>query len=156
MGKKNEGSGSYILTGMIFTASARRLARSFAKDGEPITKNPQAVPLYYLVSHAAELFLKALVLGHGLPIQQKHNHDLMGLLGEAEKFGLKVSARTRKVLEELSPVHKQHSLRYSVFIVEKVVFQSTEQEVFEMLKELQRLRMKMGTSTTAERAERLP
>jgi len=30
------------------------------------------LPLYYLVSHAAELFLKALAASHGLLIQWEH------------------------------------------------------------------------------------
>jgi hypothetical protein len=139
MPKQPESAATYILSAQIFTKSAERLAKCFADEKWQISNTPQAVPLYYLVSHAAELYLKALVVSHGLQIQWEHNHDLVGLLGELESIGVKVTTASRKVLEELSPEHKGHSLRYDAFFLGKGGFQSNEKQLFTMLEELGRL-----------------
>jgi hypothetical protein len=139
MPKQPEDAATYILSAQIFANSARRLAKCFADENWQITKIAEAAPVYYLVSHAAELFLKALVVSHRLPIRWEHNHDLVGLLGELEVIGVKVIPASRKVLEELSPEHKGHSLRYDAFFVGEGGFQSNEQQLFTMLEELERL-----------------
>jgi len=140
MPKEPESATTYILTAQIFTGSAKRLAKCFADERRQITNTPQAAPLYYLVSHAAELFLKALVVKHDLRIQWEHNHDLLGLLGELESIKVKVTPASRKVVEELSSDHKAHLLRYDAFFLGREGgFQSNEQQLFAMLEELERL-----------------
>jgi hypothetical protein len=140
MPKHSENAATYFLSARIFTKSAQRLAKCFADDKWQITNNAEAAPVYYLVSHAAELFLKALAVSHGLPIRWEHNHDLVGLLGELEAIKVKVTPASRKVLEELSPEHKRHLLRYDAFFLgNEGGFQSNEQQLFTMLEELERL-----------------
>jgi hypothetical protein len=142
MPKQPESAATYTLSAQIFRESARRLAKCFADEKWQITNNSQAAPLYYLVSHAAELFLKALAASHGLLIQWEHKHDLVGLLGELEAMGVKVTPAARKVIEELSPEHRGHSLRYDAFFVGEGGFQSNEQQLFSMLEELRLLGVK--------------
>jgi hypothetical protein len=140
MPKQPESATTYILSAQIFMDCALRLAKSFADDKLEITNASQAAPLYYLVSHAAELFLKALVVSYDLPIEREYNHDLVALLRELEAIEVNVTAASRNVLEELSPEHRRHLLRYDAFFVgSEGGFQSNEQQLFIMLAELKRL-----------------
>jgi hypothetical protein len=156
MHKRPESAATYVLSAQIFTGSAQRLAKCFSDEKWQIANNPQAAPLYYLVSHAAELFLKALVVSRDLRIQWEHKHDIVGLLGELEAIEVKVTPASRKVLEELSSKHKGHSLRYDAFFLGREGgFQSNEQQLFTMLEELERLAGRKFR-TGRQRWDRLP
>lgn len=107
---------SYYMAGTNFRASANQLAEGIElrPDGTPV--NLTALPYYFLVSHAAELFLKAALLKRGFPAEDlkkfDYRHDLNALLSELQKKGLSVTSHTVAVVNGLAEQHKKHTLRY--------------------------------------------
>ena len=135
----------FDVTAMIFFESARRLNSSFEAEGKVTQRNLLAAPFYYLVSHAAELFLKAVIVACGKEIPYKLNHDLMGLVGVVEEAGIEVEYRHKILLEELGAEHKDHTLRYHLVKPHPTIpfktptFSATAEDLFEMLIELRLL-----------------
>jgi HEPN domain-containing protein len=131
----------YRMTGVVFRENARVLYRAFEDKGEPTVGNPMAVPLYYLISHAAELFLKCALLKRDFsPEMLKSNalrHSLEGLLRELLKKGVPISEPCLQLLVALSHQHEKHALRYSVFVDDgQPTFTPEPEELFSMLDEL--------------------
>ena len=87
-------------------------------DGRPIRLT--AMPLYFLASHAAELFLKAALLKRGFEESNlkkfDYRHNLAALLKEIEGKGVPVTATTTTVIRGLSAQHQAHQLRYTVLV----------------------------------------
>ena len=108
------------MTGVVFMKNAKILNRAFEDNGESTIANPMAVPFYYLVSHAAELFLKCALLKRGFsPNDLKSStlrHSLENLLGELSKKGVPISDTCSQLLLELNHQHEKHALRYTVFM----------------------------------------
>ena len=131
----------YRMTAVVFMENAKILHGVFADKGEPLVGNRMAVPFYYLVSHAAELFLKCALLKRGLsPIALKSStlrHSLENLLRELLKKGVPISEQSSQLLLCLSHQHEKHALRYTVFIANSgPTFTPEPQELFLMLDEL--------------------
>lgn len=111
---------AYYLNGVNFKISARTLADDIEvrDDGRP--SKITAIPLYFLASHAAELFLKAALLKRGFPEATlkkfDYRHNLSGLLAEIQEKGLPVTDDTADVVQGLSKAHEKHQLRYTVLV----------------------------------------
>lgn len=111
---------AYYLNGAIFQASAKKLQLDIELDSKGCPTKLTAIPLYFLASHAAELFLKAALLKRGFNESQlkkfDYRHNLEGLLLELLKKGVPVSDETKAIVNGLSAQHKKHALRYTVLV----------------------------------------
>ena len=100
-----------------------------------------AVPFYYLISHAAELFLKCALLKRGFsPNDLKSaalRDSIEGLLRELLKKGAPISEPCSELLLKLNHQHEKHALRYTVFVDDgQPTFTPEPEELFSMLDEL--------------------
>jgi hypothetical protein len=113
---------SYRMNATAFRMSAERLANELELDdtGRPI--NLIAVPVYFLVSHSVELFLKAALLKRGFPEETlkkySYRHNLAALMKEIQEKKVPISKDTIFVVERLSDQHQAHLLRYASFFGE--------------------------------------
>ena len=111
---------AYYTNGVNFRLSAERLRESLELDDAGRPKKLTAIPLYFLASHAAELFLKAALLKRGFPEtdlkKYDYRHNLEALLQELQRKGIPVSSDTTAVIHGLSEQHKTHQLRYTVLV----------------------------------------
>lgn len=96
------------------------LASTIELDDSGRPKKLTAIPLYFLASHAAELFLKAALLKRGFSEtelkQYDYRHNLEALMNELQKKGVPISLNTTNVVNDLSYQHKMHQLRYTVLL----------------------------------------
>ena len=110
----------YRMTAVNFRLSAEALSPQLElrDDGSPAKLT--AVPFYFLVSHAIELFLKSALLKRGyVPADLKRfatRHNLKALLKLLKSKGLPVSADATSIIEGLSPQHAHHLLRYHFLV----------------------------------------
>jgi hypothetical protein len=111
---------AYYLNGVNFQASAEQLRIDIELDSKGCPTKLTAIPLYFLASHAAELFLKAALLKRGFDDAQlkkfDYRHNLEGLLLELLKKGVPVTEETKAIVIGLSEQHKKHALRYTVLV----------------------------------------
>jgi hypothetical protein len=111
---------AYRLNGANFRASAEVLANTLDLDLEGRPTQLTAIPLYFLASHAAELFLKAALLKRGFDDSdlKKYDvrHNLDSLLFELQQKGVSVTNETVAMLKGMSPQHNKHGLRYTVLL----------------------------------------
>ena len=110
----------YRLTAVNFRLSAEALLPTLELRNEGRPAKLTAIPFYFLVSHTLELFLKSALLKRGyVPADLKrfeNRHNLKALLELLRKKGLPVSSEAISIIEDLSPQHEHHSLRYHVLI----------------------------------------
>lgn len=110
----------YRMTAVNFRMSAEALLSSLQlrEDGSPAKLT--AIPFYFLVSHAFELFLKAALLKRGyVPADLKrfdNRHNLSALLELLKKRSLPISAEATNIINGLSPQHEHHLLRYHFLV----------------------------------------
>jgi len=100
-----------------------------------------AIPLYFLASHAAELFLKAALLKRGfdeLDLKKyDYRHNLNSLLSELQKKEVSVTDRCVATIDGLSGQHEKHALRYTVLVDDgNKTYWPPLSSVFSMLDEL--------------------
>jgi len=131
----------YRLEAVAFQDSARRLNESFEAEGKSLEGNRTALPFYFLISHAAELFLKAALFKRGFTEGdlKKHGtrHSLSALLVELQNKGLSVSPETVQILSGLNAQHENHALRYTAFVDDgQKTYMPPPSAVFGMLDEL--------------------
>lgn len=131
----------YRMTAVVFTENAKILNRAFEDKGESTIANPMAIPFYYLVSHAAELFLKCALLKRGFSSNDLKSstlrHSLENLLGELLKTGVPISEPCSQLLLRLNHQHEKHALRYTVFVDDgEPTFTPKPDDLFSMLDEL--------------------
>ncbi len=111
---------AYYLNGADFRASAEQLRSHVELDSDGRPTKLTAIPLYFLASHAAELFLKAALLKRGFPEVQlrkfDYRHNLLALLIELKNKGVSVTDDTTAVVDGLSDQHKKHALKYTVLV----------------------------------------
>lgn len=111
---------AYYLNGSIFRVSAERLMEGLELDGSGRPTKLTGVPLYFLASHAAELFLKAALLKRGFAETDlkklRYRHNMAALLQEIQDKGVPVSNDTVAVIQGLSEQHRTHQLRYTVLV----------------------------------------
>ena len=109
---------AYYLNGVNFRVCAERLKVGLDLDGQGRPAKLTAIPLFFLASHAAELFLKAALLKRGTVAADlkkiDYRHNLSALLGLLQNIGVSVSSATAAVVKGLSQQHADHSLRYTV------------------------------------------
>jgi hypothetical protein len=110
----------YRMTAVNFRMSAEAILPSLElrDDGSPAKLT--AIPFYFLVSQAIELFLKSALLKRGyVPADLKRldsRHNLKALLNLLKKKRLPVSPEATRIIEGLSPQHACHLLRYHLLI----------------------------------------
>lgn len=112
---------AYRLNGVNFRASAEMLGEALELDGSGRPTSLTAIPVYFLASQAAELFMKAALLKRGFSesdLKKKHElrHNLEALLQEIQSKGVPVSAETAAIVAGLSEQHRTHQLRYTVLV----------------------------------------
>lgn len=110
---------AYYLNGQNFRLSAEKLMAGLELDNEGRPKTLTAVPLYFLASQAAELFLKAALLKRSVDasaLKSRHyGHNLTALLDTLQQK-VPVTADTAAIVRGLSEQHKLHLLRYTVLV----------------------------------------
>jgi hypothetical protein len=132
---------AYYTNGVNFANSAEKLKDSIELDGDGRPIRLTAIPLYFLASHSAELFLKAALLKRGFNESDlkkyDYRHNLNSLLSELQNKGVHITDETVAVVKGLSEQHKDHSLRYTVLVDDgKKVYWPPITFIFSMLDEL--------------------
>lgn len=94
-----------------------RMFQEAARDMPDYKANEQFWPKYALLCHAAELALKAFVRSQSakgivLPVQQLHNHDLLGWYHLAVHGGLNHSKDMEAAVSLLGEHHRHSFMRY--------------------------------------------
>ena len=130
----------YRLTAVNFQASAETLSEQF-ETGANAHNKITCIPFYFLISHAAELFLKSALLKRGFTEQDlkkhKYRHNLKSLLEELQNKGVKISIESIKLLYALHKQHNEHALRYTALVDDgKASYLPPPKLVFRMLDEL--------------------
>ncbi|MGE4169161.1 MAG: HEPN domain-containing protein [Candidatus Margulisiibacteriota bacterium] len=110
---------TYRLVAVNFWESAKKLENTMEKreDGSPAKLT--AIPFYFLVSQAVELFLKAALLKRGWEERNlkkyDYRHNLKALLGELQKKDILITDETQTIVKGLSSQYSSHALRYKFF-----------------------------------------
>lgn len=103
-----------------FQLSAKELLSTLElkEDGRPARYT--AIPFLFLVSHAAELYLKAALLKRGFTAQElkkyDYRHNLKTLMAALQEKGVSITSSTVALISGLHSQHQMHALRYSVFV----------------------------------------
>lgn len=126
---------------VVFRKSADTLYLSFAEKQESTTGNLRAIPFYYLISHAAELFLKCALLKRGVSSGELRKfpirHSLTHLLNELKGRGVPVTDASCQLIDVLSEQHSRHELRYTALLDDGTATYMPHPEVlFALLDEL--------------------
>jgi len=93
------------------------LGNNTKNNAEPTPK--LNVPIIHLICHAIEMFLKLALYKTGSTdrdlkaIDKRHN--LSNLMQDCETAGVNFSSEVKAMVEALSPLHQNHSLRYKAF-----------------------------------------
>lgn len=132
---------AYRLNAVNFRASAEVVASTLALDVQGRPTSLLALPFYFLISHAAELLLKAALLKRGVSEAELKEfdlrHSLSGLLSELQKLGPSVSSDTEVLVNGLHGQHLTHALRYAVLADSREkTYLPPIPAVYEMLDEL--------------------
>jgi hypothetical protein len=111
---------AYRLNGTNFCLSAKKLKKGLKLDSSGRPSSLTAIPLYFLASHAAELFLKSALLKRGFSEENlkkfDYRHNLAALLQEVQNKNVPVTKDTEAVIKGLSEQHRTHQLRYTVLV----------------------------------------
>jgi len=129
---------------VMFWEDAKKLNKEIERDENGMPTKYTAIPYYYLISHATELFLKSALLKRNFTknelLKFKYRHNLENLLNELLKLDLPISDKTKEMVIGLSEQHKDHSLRYEVLMDNgKMTFTPPNDLVNGMLTELMSL-----------------
>jgi len=121
----------YRLTGVNFWENAKIIETKLEKliDGSP--SKLTAIPFYFLVSHAVELFLKSALLKRGFTANDlkkyDYRHDLNMLLEALQKKGVDITPATVDVINGLHLQHENHALRYDALLgIKKLYWPPTD------------------------------
>jgi len=134
-------SSIYRLTAVNFRLSAETLNATLEMKPNGTPAKLTAIPLYFLASHAAELFLKSALLKRGFTEdalkQYDYRHNLNSLLLALQDTGVSVTPDTVNLINGLHAQHKAHALRYSALIDDgQRTFLPPPSQLFLMLDEL--------------------
>lgn len=132
------------MTGVNFWKSAKVLSASLETKSDGTPGKITAIPFYFLVSHAAELLLKAALLKRGFPERKlkkfDYRHNLGGLLEELQKRGIVVTPLTARLIDGLHSQHQNHALRYTALVDDgQKTYMPPPQQVLAMLEMLLQL-----------------
>ena len=111
---------AYRLLAVGFQISAKQLSDTMEVklDGSPAKLT--AIPVYFLISHAAELLLKSALLKRGFSERDlkkyDYRHNLKSLLAGLQEKGISVTPETIWVIDGLHSQHQTHALRYSILV----------------------------------------
>jgi hypothetical protein len=109
---------TYRLLAVGYRQSAETLNTTIEtrSDGSPAKLT--AIPIYFLISHSAELLLKSALLKRGYAESDlkkfDYRHNLNSLLASLQKKGVTVTPETIFLINGLHSQHQSHALRYSV------------------------------------------
>jgi hypothetical protein len=111
---------AYYLNGVNFRMSVEKLRCTLDLDSDGRPTKLTAIPLYFLASHSAELFLKAALFKRGFNESDlkkyDYRHNLNSLLSALQNKGVSVTDETVATIQGLSKQHKNHALRYTVLV----------------------------------------
>ena len=129
----------FRLIAVNFWESAKKLDTLLEKrdDGSPAKLT--AIPFYFLVSHAAELFLKSALLKRGYTekeLKDHYGHNLNSLLKALEAKGVTVTPATVEVIDGLQELNENHVLRYDLRIVQSKKYWTSTNKIHSVLEEL--------------------
>ena len=114
----------YRMIAVNFWESAKKIDEKMEKYEDGFPAGLTAIPFYFLISHATELFLKAALLKRGWTEQElkkyDYRHNLDMLLEELQTIGISVTPKTVSIINGLHPQHLTHALRYSVGIGQRI------------------------------------
>src|SRR2546428_8405298 len=94
----------YRLTAVNFWESAKQLDATMEKHENGSPAKLTAIPFYFLISHAVELFLKSALLKRGFSVDElkkSYVHDLKRLLEAVQKKGVIVTPETVSMINGL-------------------------------------------------------
>lgn len=105
---------------MNFWESAKKLDATIEKRKDGTPAKLTAIPFYFLISHAAELFLKSALLKRGFTevdlLRPSNRHNLNKLLEELQGKGIVVTKESVSMINGLHLQHKNHALRYTALV----------------------------------------
>jgi len=132
---------AYYLLGANFQKSAAILLDSIEVNEKGLPVKYDAIPFYFLVSHAAELYLKAALLKRGFSESDlkkfDYRHNLKALMEALQEKGVSITSDTVTLINGLHSQHQTHALRYTVFVANgKKTFMPTLSWTIEALDEL--------------------
>jgi len=132
---------AYRLLAVNFRLSAHALSLTMEIKDDGTPAKLTALPFYFLISHAAELFLKSALLKRGLTEGDlkkfDYRHNLKSLLTTLQEKGVCVSPNTVALIDGLHAQHQTHDLRYSVLVDDgKKTYLPPPNLIFPMLDEL--------------------
>jgi hypothetical protein len=108
----------YRLQAVNFRLSAEQLADTMEKKADGSPAKLTAIPIYFLVSHAVELFLKSALLKRGFTKKYlrkyDYRHNLNSLLEALQEKGVLVTSDAIGMINGLHSQHQTHALRYNV------------------------------------------
>jgi len=111
---------AYYLLGANFQHSAQLLLDSIEMNKKGIPEKYDAIPFYFLISHAAKLYLKEALLKRDFSASElkkyDYRHNLKALLEALQKKGVSVTPDTITLINGLHSQHLSHALRYTVFV----------------------------------------
>jgi hypothetical protein len=101
----------------LFAVSLLSDTKGFLKAGQMLASQPTlSLPLYFVLSHAIELILKAYLASQGATEKQlrsKVGHRLLRAYSRAQKKGFTPSdARIPEIIRWISPYHESYFFRY--------------------------------------------
>lgn len=131
----------YRVTGVLFWESAKALSAGIELNDRGVPTKLTVLPMYFLASHAAELFLKSALLKRGFSEQElrqfSYRHNLAKLLEALLDKGVTVTPMAADLVQHLSAQHETHALRYSALVDDgRPTYMPPPASVFEMLEEL--------------------
>jgi hypothetical protein len=133
---------TYRMMGVCFVSNAKFLHEHYKAKDESMPRNLRAIPYYYLLSHACELFLKAALLKRGVSEAElrkpKLRHDLAKLAQEVINKGVGLSSITVHIICALNAAHHRHALRYTAITAldEGPIYTPQPEQVYQALDEL--------------------
>jgi hypothetical protein len=129
----------FRLIAVNFWESAKKLDTMLEKrdDGSPAKLT--AIPFYFLVSHAVELFLKSALLKRGhteKDLKDHYGHNLNSLLKALQAKGVAVTPATVEVIDGLQELNENHVSRYDIRVVHSKKYWTSTTKIHSMLEEL--------------------
>lgn len=131
----------YRIQAVNFWESAKILSATIELNSDGTPAKITAIPFYFLISHASELFLKSALLKRGFNAgdlkKYDYRHNLNTLLAELQKFGVSVTPDTVGLINGLHSQHQNHALRYTALVDDgQTTYMPPPPLVFSMLDEL--------------------
>lgn len=110
----------YRLQAVNFRLSAEKLSAIMETKDDGSPAKLTAIPIYFLVSHAVELFLKSALLKRGFTENDlkkyDYRHNLNSLLVALQEKGVSVTSDAVGMINGLHSQHQTHALRYNVIV----------------------------------------